>query len=295
MTDGWIKLYRKSFDHWLYNESRPHTRREAWEDILLMCNHDDTKILIHGELIVCKRGQSVMSLKSWATHFKWTIQKVRTFFELLRLDSMIELEGLKKTTRITVCNYDVYQTSQHTDNTQITFEQHTDNTQITTNKNEKNEKNINTSSLRSEVSSTEVTVDVINPPESDKIPFAKIVEYWNENTKLPKVSKLTEARKKIIRARWNDFGGDGIKTVMKKTFDSGFLNGENTNRWSADFDWVFNQSNFIKIIEGNYDNEKRGHQNGRKLSTAEQNYKRNTESVIQRLAGEQEKFSSQNA
>jgi DNA replication protein DnaD len=130
MNDGWIKLYRQALDHWLYNEPRPNTRREAWEDLLLLCNHSDTKVLIHGELIDCKRGQSVMSLKSWAKQFKWSIQQVRTFFKLLEADSMIVVEGLKKTTRVTICKYDEYQNIQHTGNTQVT-------PQTTTNKKEK--------------------------------------------------------------------------------------------------------------------------------------------------------------
>lgn len=123
MNEGWIKLHRKALDHWLYKENRPHTKREAWEDILLLCNHGNHKILVQGELIECKRGQSIMSLKSWANNFKWSIQKVRTFFNLLKNDNMIEVEGLRKTTRITVCKYDNYQNKQHTDNKEITHKQ----------------------------------------------------------------------------------------------------------------------------------------------------------------------------
>jgi hypothetical protein len=145
MNQGWIKLHRKTLDHWLYTESRPHTKREAWEDMLLLCNHTDEKVLVNGELIDCKRGQSIMSLKTWAKTFKWTIQQVRTFFKLLKNDKMINTEGLRKTTRITICNYDYYQNNQQADNTenntQITHKQQADNTQITTNKNDKNVKN----------------------------------------------------------------------------------------------------------------------------------------------------------
>ena len=140
--NGWVKLHRKSLDHWLYNESRPHTRREAWEDILLLANHENTKVMIEGELIECKTGQSVMSLKSWAKQFKWTIQQVRTFFSLLQKDEMLHIEGLRKTTRVTVCNYVNYQYEQHTNNTEITRRQHGDNTETTTNKKGKKDKEV---------------------------------------------------------------------------------------------------------------------------------------------------------
>lgn len=135
--EGWIKLHRKSLDHWLYKEGRPHTKREAWEDLLLLCNHDDKKVLIINELIECKRGQSLMSLKSWAKQFKWTIQNVRTFFKLLKNDSMIVVEGLGKSTRVTICNYDIYQENQQASNKQTTNKQQTSNKQVTTNKNDK--------------------------------------------------------------------------------------------------------------------------------------------------------------
>ena len=59
---------------------------------------------------------------------------------------MINKQGLTKTTRITICKYDTYQSSQQTNNEQvneqITNKQRTDNEQITTNKNAKNTKNI---------------------------------------------------------------------------------------------------------------------------------------------------------
>lgn len=139
--EGWIKLHRKSLNHWLYQENRPHTKREAWEDLLLLCNHEDDKVFISGELIDCKRGQSIMSLKTWANSFKWSIQQVRTFFKLLENDSMIKIEGLKYSTRITICNYGLYQNKQQTDNELITICQQTDNELITTNKNDKNDKN----------------------------------------------------------------------------------------------------------------------------------------------------------
>ncbi len=149
---GWIKIYRKSLDHWLYTEPRPHTRREAWEDMLLMCNHSGKKQLINGELIECDRGQSIMSLKSWAKTFKWSVQQVRTFFSLLEKDGMINKEGLAKTTRITICNYERYQDNQQADNKQpniqTTHAQQTDNKQITTNKNDKNIKNEKNSLFR---------------------------------------------------------------------------------------------------------------------------------------------------
>ena len=115
MNDGWIRLHRSCLDHWLYNEYRPLTRREAWETILFTVNFEPSKCLIKGQLYDCDRGQSLLSLQSWAEKFVWSVKQVRTFFSLLEKDEMISTEGLQYTTRLTVCNYDLYQSSGQTE------------------------------------------------------------------------------------------------------------------------------------------------------------------------------------
>jgi hypothetical protein len=148
---GWIKLDRSIKDHWIWTDP---VYLKAWITMIMDCNHQSKSVLIKGQLLECNRGQSLNSLQTWAIIFGrgWTLQKVRTFFELLKKEHMINTEGLKNTTRLTICNYDTYQDSQHSDNTQesenSTTSQHSDNILITTNKkvkkgnNEKNE-NIN--------------------------------------------------------------------------------------------------------------------------------------------------------
>lgn len=138
--EGWIKLHRRSLEHWLYKENRPHTKREAWEDLLLHCNHSDEKILIGNELIECKRGQSIKSLLTWSKTFNWTISKVRRFFILLEKDSMIQTENVKKTTRITICKYEDYQGERNNNETKVKRKRNASETQATTNKNVKNVK-----------------------------------------------------------------------------------------------------------------------------------------------------------
>ncbi len=100
-------------------------------------NHEPKKVLIHGKLYECDRGQSLLSIESWVEEFgvnKWSRQRVRTFFNLLKDDQMINLEGMQKTTRLTVCNYEQYQDSQPAENQQTTNKQPTANQQLTTTK-----------------------------------------------------------------------------------------------------------------------------------------------------------------
>lgn len=116
--------------HWIWKDSN---YLKAWLCILMEANHEDSKIMIHGELIECKRGQSLNSINTWVKLFgrPWSPQKTRTFFSLLEKEGQINTQGLRKTTKLTICNYDAYQIEQQTNNTQnnkqITHKQHTNN------------------------------------------------------------------------------------------------------------------------------------------------------------------------
>jgi hypothetical protein len=113
---GWIKIYRKVKDHWVFVD--PYFR--AWVIILFSVNWEDKKTLIHGEIMECKRGQSLLSIDSWVKLFgrPWSPHKIRTFFDLLKTDNMINIEGLRKTTLLTVLNYDSYQIRSQTNDEQ---------------------------------------------------------------------------------------------------------------------------------------------------------------------------------
>jgi len=109
MNGGWIRLHRSILTHWINEPNRPRTYREAWEDILLSVSWKEKRISIRGELLDCHPGQSLNSISTWANRFGWSVDKVRHFFKLLKQDGSITIEGLKSTTRLTVCKWDIYQ------------------------------------------------------------------------------------------------------------------------------------------------------------------------------------------
>ncbi len=73
--------------------------------------------------------------------------------------------------------------------------------------------------------------------------------------KLSQIKKLSDERKKHINARFREFDFDTIILVIKKVGESDFLNGKNDRNWKPDFDWIFKPTNFVKILEGKYDNK----------------------------------------
>ncbi len=132
---GWIKIHRDINKHWIWVSDR---RLKWWIDILITVNHADSKVLINGKLYDCNRGQSLMSLETWAKRWGVTRKTVKDFFFLLQSDSMLVSESIRFSTRITVCNYDTYQSEVNAQETLTTLRstrrQHT-------NKNDKNKEN----------------------------------------------------------------------------------------------------------------------------------------------------------
>lgn len=185
--EGWISLHRKIKEHWLWSNA---LYLRAWIQMILDVNHLDSKVLIEGELIECKRGQSLKSLSTWAKDFgnEWTIQKVRTFFKLLQSDNMILIEGLRKTTRITISKYDTYQNLQQANNKQLTSKQQTANTQLTTNNNDNNDNNDNNENNNTDFDLFWNSYHSISCKEkSDK---ESALKYWKKLTTLEKKKAL---------------------------------------------------------------------------------------------------------
>jgi len=131
---GWIRIHRQINEHWLWDDPR---KLKWWIDILLEVNFKKNKVNLGYNLIECKRGQSIKSLKSWAD--RWGISKdsARHFLHLLEKDQMITLENLKFTTRLTVCNYDKYNDPAHGDQTETKRRPNGDQTEADPNNKEK--------------------------------------------------------------------------------------------------------------------------------------------------------------
>jgi hypothetical protein len=128
---GWLKIHRCITNHWLYTENRVFSKYEAWLDILITVNYSDAKVLIKGKLYDVKRGQSILSMESWAKRWNWDKSKVRRFMELLQNDAMIVLKTDNTTTHLTVCKYESYQDERHADKTQMKRERIADEYQTT--------------------------------------------------------------------------------------------------------------------------------------------------------------------
>lgn len=91
-------------------------------------------------------------------------------------------------------------------------------------------------------------------------PYSEIVKIYNDTLKtLPMVKEITAKRKTEISARWKENEKRQTIEWWQRFFDhiskSDFLTGRNGSWNACCFDWIIKSANFIKIIEGNYDNK----------------------------------------
>lgn len=93
--------------------------------------------------------------------------------------------------------------------------------------------------------------------EREREILAKVAnEYHRILPTMPKVLKITPKRKSKIKSLIkNDIQTiDSWVMYFKKVAASDFLTGR-SGEWSADFEWLINSANALKVCEGRYDNK----------------------------------------
>ncbi|MBC3886794.1 hypothetical protein GH810_00485 [Acetobacterium paludosum] len=92
--------------------------------------------------------------------------------------------------------------------------------------------------------------------KTGKIDLNDVVAEFNQTVmRLPKVSALTPKRQSQIKARISEHGRKAVSVCFLKTDKSDFLCWLNERGWMASFDWILKPENFVRIIEGIFDNK----------------------------------------
>lgn len=119
--------------------------------------------------------------------------------------------------------------------------------------------------IEKEIDNNSITDVILTPqkqpkPENPHI-FTAIQSLYNSVCgSYPRLVKMSEKRKKAIRARLNSgYTIEDFKRLFQMAEQSDFLKGKNGRDWNADFDWMIKDSNMPKILEGKYlDRKKEG-------------------------------------
>ena len=94
--------------------------------------------------------------------------------------------------------------------------------------------------------------------KEDIVTCKQVVDlYHSICTSYPSVKTLSEARRKAIKARLKIYSLDDFRTLFEKAEASAFLKGSNDRNWTANFDWLIQDANMAKVIDGNYDKQQR--------------------------------------
>lgn len=228
---GWLDS-----DVW---ENAPYSEREAWSWMIGEASWKDSQKNIGGYPVMILRGQFSHSIRFMATKFQWSVGKVQRFLKKLLRWNMIKTDTATDTaqTIVTICNYNIYQTKRG--KTDTATDTDTDTAPI--------QGRIQT--RNPSIQSSQIKEDIYVALESYNL-MAK-------DKNLPTALKLTAERKKKLKVILDEHGIDGWDNCIKKISLSKFLQGENGDRWRADFDFIIRNDKFLKIIEGAYDNNEK--------------------------------------
>lgn len=242
---GWVKLHRSMLEWEWYNDINVC---RLFVHLLLKANHSDKK----WRGIEIKRGQTLTSLDALSNETGLSVSQIRTSLKKLKSTGEIANKSHTKYRVITVLEYDRFQDSDKQNDKQLADKSQTSDKQVTTNKNVKNVKN-----------EKKKDKDMF-PPEAEtrpNIPYSKILEsYHRLLPNHPSVKVLTDKRKAHIRQTWNNYLDtleDWEQYFSVGVCESDFLSGKATavngrKPWMADFDWLINQNNVVKVSEGKY-------------------------------------------
>lgn len=80
----------------------------------------------------------------------------------------------------------------------------------------------------------------------------KVMIKWNL-LGISNISCIKNTRQKLLKARIKEHGTDNVINAIGNIEKSSFLKGQNDRGWVITFDWFVKPNNFIKVLEGNYD------------------------------------------
>lgn len=235
---GYIKLYRQITDTPVWADS---DKLKLWLMCLMKATHDEKTQVVGNQIIELKAGQFITGRAALSDDFNRDVKKDRrvdglTLFRWLSLFEKMEMLNIKKTNKyslITVLNWDKYQGRRTSNEQQLNNNRTSDEQQLNTNKNDKNEKN----------------------EKKEDICYQQIADMYNNTcVSFPRLTKLSDARKKAIKARLKTYTADDLQKAFTLAEQSDFLKGANNRNWSATFDWMLKDTNLAKILDGNYTN-----------------------------------------
>ena len=111
-------------------------------------------------------------------------------------------------------------------------------------------------------------------PVTPPIDLKELIGYFNAQMRrtgalIPAIRTISGRRKTHTLARIREYGKETFAQMIRMAAESDFLNGKSAKGWTATYDWLVYPSNFVKVIEGNYNNRSNGRSNQQSFGTGE--------------------------
>jgi len=107
MSNGWVKLWRKSIDSGLIKN---HKVWIFWTYCLMKANHKkDFKCVVGFQEVVLQPGQFIFGLKKAAEETCLSMQNIRTGLTFLKKYKNLTIKSTNKFSIVSVINWDIYQ------------------------------------------------------------------------------------------------------------------------------------------------------------------------------------------
>ena len=106
---------------------------------------------------------------------------------------------------------------------------------------------------------TSARADEAKARKDEKVDFDALLKFFNTemekgNAIIPRAKNITGQRLILLKARIREYGKEAVADVIRKAARSNFLNGGGSKGFKADFTWMMHPENFLKILEGKFDN-----------------------------------------
>ena len=245
---GWIKIHRDLLDNELWSD-KPFTKGQAWVDLLLLANHKDKNVLIGSHTEMVERGSFITSELKLMERWGWGRKKVKLFLNFLESQKMIERNANNKRTAITIVNYGFYQDcdlpKEQQKNSKGTAKEQQRDSRGTAKGHKQERKN----ERMKEYIDTNVSIKQHS--------IQSIIDAWNqlEPYGIKMIYRINPGSKRCtsLIALLEQFGEEKVIQAVDKVKQSDFLQGKTDARFSLNFDWFINPNNFVKVLEGKYD------------------------------------------